>query len=93
VGSTGKVLGISDKSAIFATRGQGNRLEDRVKISLEHLAFGMRGVENARALLDDAADHGDTATVRVTTRGGVVYEKEQQKHRLRREARQGIDRG
>lgn len=87
-GQAGKVLDVTRTSATFATRGQGTNLDDRVSVKLDDLGFGMGGRDNAFALLGDAKANGDSASVKLTSKG-IEYTNPQQKARFVRETAAG----
>ena len=87
---TGRVLSVDETSAIVATGPEGANRDDLVRLNLQQLSLGLYGIDNARALLANAAEQHDTATVRVTESGGVVYENDQQRRRLLRDALEGF---
>jgi hypothetical protein len=71
---TGKIAAGDQQTMTLVTRGDGRDPRGRVTLNTEQLSLAMLLQPNANALLQDAKDHRDPVTVKITRGGKLLYE-------------------
>ncbi len=78
----GRVIGVSGDTTTIAIRGDGSQPDHRIDLETEQLSLAMNGIDNAKALLSDARQHGDVISIQLTNDGKMIYTDVAQQTRL-----------